>query len=221
MGEAELNKPEKILTVRSVIILYGEAASDRLAYQVAQDIGLHWNEPAASILLKKEQYKVKFDIEAKYDPNLAPETVWYNDDPKMNYFRVEEYVMGNISFVDGLPCNTGYLKLDNLAQTSTTIAHEYGHTLGLEHPAQLDIRGKGIPGIMYPRGSLVDAQYQYWPHVAAGEYGGTMDPVHRKVTQQDILGLQLHRLSFTGQGKAIVGGFSSIYHEAHLPTTEI
>jgi len=74
---------------------------------------------------------------------------------------------------------------------------------------------------MYPRGSLVDAQYQYWPHVAAGEYGGTMDPVHRKVTANDIAGLQLHRLSFTAQGKAIVGGFSSIYHERHLPTTEI
>jgi len=221
MGEAELDKVQKKLTIRSVIILYGEAASDRLAYQVAEDIGSHWNEPGATILIKKESYKVKFDIEAKYDPNLTPETVWYNDDPRMNYFRVEEYVMGNISFVDSLPCNTGYLKLDNLAQTSTTIAHEYGHTLGLEHPAQFDIRGKGIPGIMYPRGSLVDAQYQYWPHVAAGEYGGTMDPVHRKVTVHDIKGLKLHRLSFTAQGKAIVGGFSSIYHERHLPTTEI
>jgi hypothetical protein len=219
MGEAELYKQEKILAVRSVIILYGEAASDRLAYQVAQDISFHWNEPAASILIKKEPFSLKFDIEAKYEPDLSPETVWYNDDPRMNYFRVEEYVMGNISFVDGLPCNTGYLKLDNLAQTSTTIAHEYGHTLGLEHPSLLDIRGKGLPGIMYPRGSLVDSQFQYWPHVAAGEYGGTMDPVHRKVTLHDISALQLHRLSFNEHRKSIVGGFSSIYHERHLPTT--
>jgi len=95
MGEAELDKVQKKLTIRSVIILYGEAASDRLAYQVAEDIGSHWNEPGATILIKKESYKVKFDIEAKYDPNLTPETVWYNDDPRMNYFRVEEYVMGN------------------------------------------------------------------------------------------------------------------------------
>lgn len=219
MGEAEINNQTNTLTIRSVIILYGDAASDQLADQVALDISTHWNEPEAAVLIRKKPYTIRFHIEARYIPDLVPETVWYNDDPTQNYFRVEEYVMGNISFVDGLPCNTGYLKLDNLAQTSTTIAHEYGHTLGLEHPSRLDIRGNGLPGIMYPRGTLVDAEFQYWPHVAAGEYGGTLDPVHRKVTTNDIAALQLHRLSFTTQGKAIVGGFSSIYHEKHLPTT--
>ena len=58
-------------------------------------------------------------------------------------------------------CNTGYFKLENLYKGSTTAAHEYGHTLGLQHPADLDLRGKGIPGIMYPRGTLVDPQFQY------------------------------------------------------------
>ncbi len=97
-------------------------------------------------------------------PDLKPETVWYNDDPKLNFFRVEDYATGNISFVDAIGSNTGYLKLDNLLQTSTTIAHEYGHTLGCVHPQILDIRGGLEPAIMYPRGTICDPSLQYDPN---------------------------------------------------------
>lgn len=82
----------------------------------------------------------------------------------------------NISFVDGLNSNTGYFLLDNLLNGSTTAAHEFGHTLGLDHPHNLDIRGKGVPGIMYPRGTIVDPPYQYDPNAAPGKPGGTMNP---------------------------------------------
>ena len=103
---------------------------------------------------------------------------------------------GRISFVDGLGCNTGYFLLENLYKGSTTAAHEYGHTLGLDHPRILDIRGHGLPGIMYPRGTLVDGQYQYEPAMAAGLRGVTMQPMHRRVKEQDVDDLRLHKLGY-------------------------
>jgi hypothetical protein len=125
--------------------------------------------------------------------------------------------MDNISFVDGIGSNTGYFKLDNLLQTSTTAAHEYGHTIGLIHPDNLDIRGKGIPGIMFPRGTICDPQFQYDPAAEPGKPGGTLNPQHRKVLQSDIEDLKLHRLFFNEKNRAIVGEFSSLYHEKHIP----
>ena len=117
--------------------------------------------------------------------------------------------------MDGLGCNTGYFKLGNLLNHSTTAAHEYGHTLGLDHPKDLDIRGKGQPGIMYPRGTLCDPAYQYDPAAPAGGPGGTLNPFTRKVLDSDIAGLRLSRLAFGGQRLQVVGEFSSYYHQKH------
>jgi hypothetical protein len=83
-------------------------------------------------------------------PQLADIDIYQNLDPRNNYFRLEEFVRGNISFVDGLGCNSGYFKMENLYKGSTTAAHEYGHTLGPRSSRRPDLRGKGVPGIMYP-----------------------------------------------------------------------
>jgi hypothetical protein len=220
MGEAELLKQDGLLIIHSVFFFYGDAASHDLAHKIALDISDHWNEPAATVTIRHALYSVKFNIEGFYTPDLNPESVWYNDNPRFNYFRIEGFANGNISFVDGVNSNTGYFLLDNLLQTSTTAAHEYGHTLGLDHPASLDIRGRGIPGIMYPRGTVCDLSLQYDPLAEPGKKGGTLQPHFRKVMQHDIDSLKLARLSFNSRGIATVGGFSSMYHEKHIPPAE-
>ncbi|NML20760.1 peptidase M10 [Pseudoflavitalea sp. G-6-1-2] len=218
MGEASLDQVNNILTIHSAVHIYGDCADASLAITIADDIARIWNEPEAFVRIRHEDYVLKFQIEGIYAPDLKPEDIWYNDNPRLNFFRIEEYSNIDISFVDALGSNTGYFKIANLRQTSTTSAHEYGHTLGLEHPTVLDIRGKGIPGIMYPRGTLCDPQFQYDPNVAAGQKGGTLDPQWRKVLPSDVDDLRLHRLLFNENGMAVVGEFTSIYHEKHIPS---
>lgn len=217
MGEAEIQPHNNLLVIHSVIYFYGNAANDAVSAQTAQDIADHWNEPKGKVNIKRNTYEVFFEIQGIYNPSLSPETIFENVDPRNNYFRIEEYAHGNISFVDGLGSNTGYFKLENLLNHSTTAAHEYGHTLGLDHPELLDIRGEGRPpGIMYPRGTLVDPEFQYDPRIQAGLTGGTMNPFFRKVYQEDIEDLRLHRLRFNKDGFAMVGEFSSVWHDAQV-----
>jgi hypothetical protein len=173
-----------------------------------------WNEANGRILLNNESFQVRFHITAEWRQQISELEVLQNTDPRNNYFRIEDFAHGNISFVDGLGCNTGYFLLENLYKGSTTAAHEYGHTLGLDHPNNLDIRGQGLPGIMYPRGTLVDPPYQYDPSVPAGQKGGTLHPMYRKVKQEDIDNIKLHKLLFQG-GRAIVGEFTNVYHWSH------
>lgn len=217
MGEAELNRSSLQLIIHSVLYFYGDAASPELSIKIADDINTCWNEPTAKVNIKQDQYTVRFNVEGIYAPDLPPEKVWYNDQPRLNFFRIEEFVNGNISFVDGIGCNTGYFKLANLLQTPTTAAHEYGHTIGLDHPKKLDIRGGAIPAIMYPRGTICDPQFQYYPTALPGQDGGTLDPQHRKVIPADIEALKLHKLDFNQQGMAMVGEFTSMYHQKHIP----
>lgn len=214
MGEAELDKSSQTLFIHSNIICYGGAATEALAQQLGLEIGNMWNEPNGTTVVEGEEYRVRFRIRWRFEAGIDEMEVLQNTDPRNNYFRIEEYAHGNISFVDGLGCNTGYFKLENLYPGSTTAAHEYGHTLGLDHPVRLNLIGKGVPGIMYPRGTLVDPQFQYDPAKPAGVTGGTMHPMYRRVKHSDIEGLQLHKNKFR-DNKAIIGSFTNIYHWDH------
>ena len=216
MGSAELDLHHLQLIIYSNIITYGNAADPLITESIRDGIETMWNDPKASLSYNSLMLMVVFRINAWFQRDITPIEVYQNLDPRNNYFRIEEFAHGSISFVDGLGCNSGYFKLENLYQGSTTAAHEYGHTLGLHHPDDLDLRGKGIPGIMYPRGTLVDAQYQYNPSGAAGDSsnGGTMHPKNRKVLKNDIAQLKLHKLDFEN-GKAVIGEFTSIWHPEH------
>jgi hypothetical protein len=212
MGEAEWIKNDLKIRVYSNFYFYGEAASPDLSEAIAADISQHWNEPSGMAFMKNGSYQVEFVIRGYCDKQMPPENVWFNTNPRNNYFRIEEISPLHVSFVDGINCNTGFFKLDNLLHNSTTAAHEYGHTLGLVHPEKLDIRGMGQPGIMYPRGTVCDPVFQYDPAAEPLKAGGTLNPYTRKVLQSDIDQLCLHKLSWNIKGFAVLGDFSSIYH---------
>ena len=216
MGEAELLPASRQLVIHANLFLYGHAANETLAVIVAEEIAHHWNAVQGEVLINNETYKLWFHIQAQYTPSLTEIEVLSNTGPRNNYFRVETAAYGNISYVDGIGCNTGYFLLDNLLNNSTTAAHEFGHTLGLKHPHDLDLRGKGNPGIMYPRGTIVDPHFQYHPEALPGQKGGTLNPAHRVVQPGDIELLRLDQLAFNQQGLAMVGEFSSVWHEAEV-----
>jgi hypothetical protein len=212
MGTAELDILHKQLTIHSWVITYGTLATPELTEQIREEIEAMWNEPKGIVLLHREKYDLRFRIDAYMRKDLRPEDIYGNYNPKNNYFRIEEFATGNISFVDDLGSNTGYWMMENLYKGSTTAAHEYGHTLGLAHPDDKDLRGQGRPGIMYARGTLVDPEFQYDPSKPAGVTGGTMHPMHRIVKQKDIDLLNLHKLSFIN-GIATAGEFTNIWHD--------
>lgn len=214
MGTAEI-VPQQII-IYSHIITYGNAADAAITELIRDEIESIWNEPKATLNIKDNVCQVVFRITASFEPNITPGDIYMNLDPRNNYFRIEEFAYGNISFVDGVGCNSGYFKMENLYKGSTTAAHEYGHTLGLHHPGDLDLRGKGCPGIMYPRGTLVDPPYQYDPSKPAGVTGGTMHPMFRKVRCEDIELLNLHKLYFENN-ITVVGEFTSIWHDEQRP----
>lgn len=214
MGEAEIFYSQRLLLIASHLITYGAAANEDVTEQIRDEIETLWNEPHGRVILKNEAYAVQFRISAEFKKDITELDVLQNTDPRNNYFRIEEFAHGRISFVDGLGCNTGYFLLENLYKGSTTAAHEYGHTLGLDHPKVLDIRGQGVPGIMYPRGTLVDSPYQYDPAKPAGVTGGTMHPMYRRVKQADISHLRLDRLPFSG-ARAVIGEFTNVFHWSH------
>jgi hypothetical protein len=216
MGEAELLPASRQLVIHANIFLYGQAANEALAATVATEIAHHWNAARGTVLIEKEIYNLWFNIQSQYVPQLTEIEVLSNTGPRNNYFRVETAAYSNISYVDGIGCNTGYFLLDNLLNNSTTAAHEFGHTLGLEHPHDLDLRGKGDPGIMYPRGTIVDSHFQYHAEALPGQKGGTLNPANRVVQPGDIELLRLDQLAFNQQGFAIVGEFSSVWHEAEV-----
>lgn len=215
MGEVFLDTETHQLIITSIFILYGYSASDTLANNMASEVQSAWNEPQYVVKIKSDLFLVRFDIRGFYQPDISPGSIHANLDPRLNFFRVEDFSKLHISFVDEINCNTGYFLYDNLINHSTTAAHEYGHTLGLVHPYNLDIRGSGQPGIMFPRGTLVDSQYQWEPSVPAGTKGGTLNPMFRRVLASDVDDLRLERLTFNKENKSILGDFTNLFHNKH------
>ena len=83
MGEAELRKHNNQLIIHASIIIYGDAANDALAVQVAKDIENYWNDAAGKVRISegwftKRTYNVRFNIDGRFDSDLTPELVYQN-----------------------------------------------------------------------------------------------------------------------------------------------
>ncbi len=214
MGSIEIDTSSGIIRIISHIICYGNAADYDITKQIAEEIESMWNEPNGEVILDGSRFITRFNITAQYNSLISAQSITENANPRNNYIRIEEYSKIDISCVDAIGSNTGYFKLANIYKGSTTAAHEYGHSLGLIHPKELNIVGKGRPSIMYPRGTLVNPEFQYDHNAKPGESGGTINPVERRVMQEDIDHLHIDKL--IAKGIYVIGKFTNQYHEAHV-----
>ncbi len=218
---------KKELLVQSKFHLYGSKASELLFPFFEYNIKEQWGAKPWVVDYNDAKYILLFQSEVLYTPLLTEDEVKTNVDLRNVYICVEDYSRLHISSVDGRGSNTGYFLYANLIQKgSTTIAHEYGHMLGLwpltqsGHPLDLDQRGKGMPGIMYPRGTWVDPQYQYDPAIEPGQKGGTIDPQYRQVNENDIRVL-MGELTRHNEKSAVLGRLTNRYHHGDVPPERV
>ena len=214
MGTIEIDTSLKIITVSANIICYGNAADFDIARQIADEIETMWSEPNARVELYNRTYVVRFNTKAQFNSLIQPRIITENQNPKNNFFRIEEYSKINISCVDAIGSNTGYFLGANLYKGSTTAAHEFGHSMGLWHPTDLNIIRKGRPSIMFPRGTLVDQEFQNDVNAEPGGPGGTLNPQNRKVMQADIDNLKLDKL--IEKDIFVIGKMTNKYHDAQV-----
>ncbi|MBA4848880.1 hypothetical protein [Emticicia sp. BO119] len=182
------------VVVSAKLWFYGSFATPDLAGKIVDEINNQYNEAQGRILIREANgnqspYSVRFDIEsATVSVDEVFNLVQSNTDYRNNYIRIEQDNFLKRSFMGNtLGGNVGHwLISDNLGE-STTAAHEFGHSLGLDHPADVDLRDRELPPpIMAPRGTLVRSRFQWNPAVIAGEFGGTMKPIYRKVCAEEI-----------------------------------
>lgn len=218
-GIAAIDRKNHTITVSSSMIFYGPSANAQVARSSAADTQNAWNAAGGHVMIGKVSYSVQFKITGSYKADLSEKEVKANKSYENNYIKVGETNEQGVSYMDKRNSNTGSFLTKNIAKDgSTTEAHEMGHGYGEvkgttdDHPAVLDIRGEGQPGIMYPRGTLVDPQYQYDPKAPAGGPGGTLNPETRKVLQADIDRLNLGGLQYNSSNRANLGGLTNIFH---------
>ena len=205
------NEPGKIVTISAKLIFYGGQATEELAQKIAAEIRDRYHEPKASIELDGTVYDVRMRID--YEVVSLDEVIslaFRNTNFRYNFIRIEAQNHITRSFMGfGLGDNVGHwITSDHLGE-STTAPHEFGHALGLDHPERIDFRGLGNPGIMAPRGTLVDAHLQWDPAAVAGEYGGTLKPFHRRVQAYEIEAI-FEDLKFDDNGYAQIGHLSNV-----------
>ena len=185
-------KEERLVLISARIFFYGSHTNVELVGDISAEINSMWNEPEVIVQVNAQDFGVRFQIDCMSIPTEdVIQLAAINRDIRNNFVRIEEQNILERSMMGyGLGDNAGHwLVTDQLGQ-STTAAHEFGHALGLPHPERVNYRNWGAPPpIMAPRGTIVDAAFQWDPTAATGAYGGTMKPIHRRVHTSEILAI--------------------------------
>jgi len=139
----------KVITARSHLFLYGEV-DDQLAQQIAREINEVWNEGEHQVLMGQVKYDFVFEVSTSVTTLEKARELSELQDPINNFIRIlagpNEHL--TVSFIVG-HTNSGVWLLSDQLGLAKTAAHEYGHTLGLEHPEGESY--EGIPRIMLTR----------------------------------------------------------------------
>lgn len=212
----ELNPATNEILMKGKMVYYGDNVNAAIAAKATKEIQDMWSglgvraEDAPLNLTVKVGTK-SYKLRAVFTQEIVTTTqaqamAATNRDPSVNFIRFRKGGQpGDRSYYHGLGANSGVFYESDDIGISTTAAHEFGHGVSLDHPNEFDWRGRGRPAIMCPRGTIVDAQYQWDPNAQAGQPGGTMSPYWRRVTQWDIDNIGLSRLTFDARGVATVG----------------
>jgi hypothetical protein len=185
----KIDSLNKALIVKAKIYFYGKYAENELGEKIIKEITDFWNAPKTQIEIDGIPYKVMFEISQEcMTISQVVEIMAVNTNYEINFVRIEDQNVSERSMMGfGLGDNSGHWIITDKLGESTTAAHEFGHAFGLPHPDQIDYRNTGLPPIMAPRGTIVDAIYQWNPLADAGMPGGTMMPAHRRVRTEEVL----------------------------------
>lgn len=170
---------------------HGEAATAEIAELATREISEMWNEPEAMMnMAHGEQYRIKFEIDYTISQKIpvVSASCAHNIIAIRNKSRAGDY-----SYYSKVGASTGTFYTSDGLGTSTTAAHEFGHGLMLDHDP-LDQRKAEVPGIMFPRGTLVRPEFQWISEAAIGQKGATLKPHHRKVRAEDIKSIPWNRV---------------------------
>lgn len=201
------------IEIWATLYFYGTEATPELGQKIVDEIRNQYNDAQAEIWVQNKYYKIDFIVDYQII-ETADELISLasgNKDFRKNFIRIEAQNHLTRSFMGfGLGDNVGHWITSDQLGTSTTAPHEFGHGLGLDHPDEVDFRGIDLhPPIMAPRGTLVEAHFQWNPSALAGEFGGTMNPKHRKVSKEEIKQV-FEQIDFDENSVALIGRISNV-----------